>query len=457
MKRALGFFLALIMLLSAVPAFAANVRTSGPYTYEIKGNGTITITAFNWAENEGDIYIPNMLDGYVVAGIGDNAFRFSGNSNTSVHITLPNGIKTIGDFAFWMSNIASINIPESVQHIGKGAFVGCFNAQFKLAPNHPYFATEYGVLYNKARKAIIAYAGGVNTHYTIPEGIQAIEDYAFAYCAGMPGVEIELHFPTTLKSIGNYAFYGSRFAFGNESWGAQMNFADTGIESIGDYAFANTTWVPLRDSQEINFPASLQHIGEHSFEGVSVASGQSLFVFPQDCMITVIPDYAFYNMSDSVSVVVLSPITVVGNYAFYKDFGEYPSGKEYPASTLSMDHLSQIDCADIESIGEYSGFGFVFNVQPLPEQLTTLPAGFLTRGAFISELPETVTHIQSNAFSRMIANFKLPASLQTIAVDAFTRDTTFIVVAGSYAELWASENGFAYSIEGQDNMNWLND
>ena len=54
---------------------ASNTRTSGLYTYEFKGNGTLRIVDFNWEASQGDIYIPSMIDGYEVAIIGERAFE----------------------------------------------------------------------------------------------------------------------------------------------------------------------------------------------------------------------------------------------------------------------------------------------------------------------------------------------------------------------------------------------
>ena len=141
MKKILALVLACVLLLTALPALADNVRTSGLYTYEIKGNGTITITDFDWKANgDADIYIPNLIDGYTVTGIGDGAFRYYDEELTSknaddyfddyikdvsVAVTIPDTIKTIGTKAFWLSNISTINIPNSVGLIGEGAFAGC--------------------------------------------------------------------------------------------------------------------------------------------------------------------------------------------------------------------------------------------------------------------------------------------------------------------------------------------
>lgn len=85
--------------------------------------------------------------------------------------------------------------------------------------------------------------------------------------------------------------------------------------------------------------------------------------------------------------------------------------------------------------------------------LTTIPAGL---NPYVKSLPPTVTAIKSGAYTDVVSNFRLSTSLKDIAVDAFPKGSTFIVDAGSYAELWCSENGFGYSIEGQNNLDWLN-
>lgn len=182
MKKMLAVVLACVLLLTAIPAMAAdNVRTSGLYTYEIKGNGTITITDFDWDNNNGDIYIPNMIDGYTVTAIGDEAFaKDTYEKKTYYSVTLPEGIKTIGEKAFFQANISAINLPSTLQQIGSAAFASCPECQFKLTVNHPYFAVIDDGLYNKANKELIAYSVDRTEHrIKIPEGIQMIGSYAF--------------------------------------------------------------------------------------------------------------------------------------------------------------------------------------------------------------------------------------------------------------------------------------
>lgn len=129
MKRLLALCMTVFLLLAASSALADTTRASGLYTYQIKGNGTITITGFDWDKNgTDDIYVPNMIDGYTVTAIGDEAFKCDKLQRTSwytsstankfktVSVTLPESIKSIGEKAFWNSTLLEINILDAVQY-----------------------------------------------------------------------------------------------------------------------------------------------------------------------------------------------------------------------------------------------------------------------------------------------------------------------------------------------------
>lgn len=154
MKRFAGLILVFVMLLAALPALADETRTSGDFQYTLKSNGTATIVGYTGSGDS--IIIPQMLDGYTVTAIGDSAFKhqYSFGKNYS-SVTLPDTIKSIGEFAFWNTNITSINLPDGLENIGKGAFVGCNSITYRMSANHPTFAVIEGALYNKSQKKLI--------------------------------------------------------------------------------------------------------------------------------------------------------------------------------------------------------------------------------------------------------------------------------------------------------------
>lgn len=94
-----------------------------------------------------------------------------------VHVVIPEGVTTIGNFAFYASGkLTSVSIPESVTTIGDCAFHAC--------------------------KGL--------TSVTIPNSVTTISDYAFSGCSGLTTVTI----PEGVNTIGRSAFRDcSRLSF----------------------------------------------------------------------------------------------------------------------------------------------------------------------------------------------------------------------------------------------------
>ena len=447
MKKLFTFMLVCALLMVALPALADNVRTSGPYTYEIKGNGTITITAFDWSQNEGDIFIPNMIDGYTVTAIGDSAF--AEKYVKSVAVNIPDSVKSIGKFAFKDTGIREINIHNNLQMIGDGAFIGC-DCQFKISPNHSKFAVIGSALYNKPQKELIAYYGEVNT-FTIPEGILSIAPYAL-----YENHTLNIVFPSTLKTIGDYALY-SVFIKLPKLYDIPMsgaapvgNLLPDGLQSIGDYAFANAGFYGYNSQTNpaIYIPSSVETIGVSAFRAAKVYNIHnylSIYI-GADSALRHIPQDAFRHADAYIEI--RCPITSIGDYAFSDITSNINWGSVY------IDKF-----ADVSSIGEGAFYLKSYSTSSkrnggggFPSQITTVPKLFNV----VTTLPNTVEAIPSQAYTFAVKDYYLPASVEEIATDAFPKGSSFVVEAGSYAEFWCSENGFGYTIEGQDALDWLN-
>ena len=101
-----------------------------------------------------------------------------------------------------------------------------------------------------------AFSGNKSVHLlTLPEGLETIQDYAFASCNALRFVDC----PDTVRSIGAHAF---ERGFQGESfdWSA-------GLETIGESAFQNTAL-----SHDLILPYGLKTIGDSAFEGIRWAS-----------------------------------------------------------------------------------------------------------------------------------------------------------------------------------------
>jgi len=456
MKRCCYLLLTALLLMLASTASAA---TSGNFKYEIKGNGTATITGYSGASDE-NIIIPQMVDGYTVAAIGDKAFYKDGkNRKIGISVTLPETVQSIGDFAFWNANVTSINLPDGLESIGKGVFVGCDEIVYRVSANHPMFAVIDGALYNKAKKELIQGKEGTS----IPEGIRIIGDYA-CYRISKCGIQQgQMALPSTIEEIGDYAF--------SESWNNELSYDDAQqsqswgekIRKIGDHAFENTvvgnSWI---DEVIFQIPDSVEEIGEACFKNFEVlARKRGVISIGAESKLRNIPDEAFYKdkmISGLGGVTYIrcdAPISSIGEYAFSHRNNRI-------IEKLNLEHIESIgkyafDAACIQFFVKIPGSCKVISEGAFRNAVSTIVYNQVSVNRI--ELSDGIEKIESQAFqnSAIMQPVYLPESLEDIATDAFDSDCQFIVEKGSYAYRWASENAYNYTINGEEqNLDWLN-
>ncbi len=122
------------------------------------------------------------------------------------YLTLGKGVKTIDAMAFYNSGIKSVDLAASVTKIAPGAFYGG-SVTGVTAEDSPAFTVTDGALCTKDGKTLLAwfpadpYAEQPQTDFAVPDGVETIADYAFAFA---PLQRITL--PDSLKEIGAYAF-----------------------------------------------------------------------------------------------------------------------------------------------------------------------------------------------------------------------------------------------------------
>ncbi len=172
------------------------------------------------------------------------------------------------------------------------------------------------------------------TKVVIPEGVTAIEEYAFAKLTALE----EVVFPSTLKRIGVGAFYGcekltkvnlENVKFINEKAFAECNLSQVNLDSIvaiGTYAFEKNKIGKLelpasaqsldagafRDNTMLNsveFKASKIKIGEEVFSGCTSLIRVNINA-------AVIPARAFFRCSGLKYVTLGRDVTVIGEEAF---------------------------------------------------------------------------------------------------------------------------------------------
>ena len=512
MKKGLTLLLLIILLSVCVFALADDTRTSGLYTYSIKGNGTVSIIDYDWSKSSGDIYIPSMLDGYSVTTIGEEAFAYGKNVNKNeALVVIPDSITIIGEKAFYNSPISTVSIPASVQSIGKAAFAYCDITQFIVDQKQPYFATVDGVLYDKRNKALLAHPQNKTISNKIPEGILIISEYAFsgmtigqsnspALCLTdiLPSTltRIEPHafenctlyystnnassgiiyynstansltlFPQKLTAIGEYAFAGCVFKCNSYSAPESIVMADN-LEEIGDYAFSDCKFYDGFEYDLIVSKTDMERIGKFAFaSSVMFSTGNERMKVRINLpgAIEEIGENAFFE-THPVCIKEGTEIKALGVAAFrntivYTEMKKEKYQDEVPISLSIHGKIKKIPSL---------AFAYKFDDELNTVETINIQEGIATieESAFIGRkslqtvlLPMTLTEIGDNAFSgcQKLLEIKLPESVMKIGDGAFERQfITLIVKENSYAALWASENGYNYRYEeNEDSLDWLN-
>ncbi len=176
--------------------------------------------------------------------VGDSAFAdYAGEE-----LILPSSLKCVERRAFAFSNnlIKDLKIPASLVEMDPTAFGSCAKLEnFVVDPQNPKFESEDGVIYTETENG--------KCLYLYPAGKNWFEDY---------------YVEDTVKSIGEYAFWGSRVG----SISGMEN-----VSVIGNRAF----WV-CEALQSIELSDTLEKIGKGAFENCSSLTNLIYYGSSQD-------------------------------------------------------------------------------------------------------------------------------------------------------------------------------
>jgi len=175
----------------------ASVTSIGDFVFAGSSNLTSIIVDannLNYASQDGILYNNAKTEMITVP---------AGISGT---VTIPDGVTSIGDYTFnGCHNLIEIIIPASVSSIGGWAFRMLDNfTNIVVDANSLHYASQDGILYNKAKTEILAVPQKVQGTVTIPNGVTSIDDYVFQNCGNL----IEITIPDSVISIGSGAFQG---------------------------------------------------------------------------------------------------------------------------------------------------------------------------------------------------------------------------------------------------------
>ena len=314
-------------------------------------------------------------------------------------VDIPSNITNISDYAFYGSNLESINIPSTISSIGTKAFGNCTSlTTIFVHVDNPNYKSEDNVLFNKTGNELICYpAGKTETSYTILAGVTSIAEEAFAYNTHLTTIPSS---SATSFSIGTYAF---------KNCIALSSIALTGVASIADYAFN----------------------GCNALETVSITGNGS----------TTIGAQAFYQRT-ALTTVTLTNIASIGSNAF--------SG---------CTSLSSLTINGSTDIGYAAFYGAPLTTTLSLTGVTGIgDHSFEYCGMSSITLPETLTTIGLQAFGicTSLTGINIPASVEAIDGSALLgcSNLATITVGAGNTHYLANDN-ILFSQDGSGNITGL--
>ncbi|MGN1120504.1 MAG: leucine-rich repeat protein [Oscillospiraceae bacterium] len=252
----------------SLTASAEIFEENGFYYTVTDGNATIT----GYSSAESNVTIPKTLGGYTVTSIGDDAFFWTDITS----VVIPDSVKTIGEDAFGLcESLESISIPNSVTSIGEGAFESCISL----------------------------------TSIKIPESVTAINKGTFHYCSSLKSIYIP---GNVLYIYGDNPFLGCKSLTDiTVSEDCVYYSSDDGIlfsddkERLISYP-AGKTDTSYTVPGEVYFIEDSAFNGCDSLESVIISDGVGF-----------ISEYAFRDCTSLSRVVIPESVDYIGSVAFY--------------------------------------------------------------------------------------------------------------------------------------------
>jgi len=449
-KPTLAFLLAFVMIFGTAPLAGfveldlnwpgrlnfdwlkveASAYSEGIYTYEV-ASGKATITDCDNSAS-GAISIPSTLGGYPVTSIGDWAFE---GCTGLTSVIIPDSVTSIGEYAYYgCYGLTSVTIPDSLTSIGGGAFGDCSGlTAITVGSGNTAYESIDGVLFNKAKTILILVPGGKEGAYSIPNSVTSIGGSAFYSCTGLTSVTI----PDSVTSIGESAFC--------VCYGLTSVIIPDSVTSIGEYAFYGCYGLT-----SVTIPDFVMSIGDRAFGD---CSGLTAITVGQGNTAYASIDGVLFNKEKTILIQV--PGGKEGAYSipnFVASIGE--------SAFYGCTGLTSVTIPDsVTSIGE-SAFCVCYHLTSviIPDSVTSIgdKTFYYCTGLTSVTIPDSVTSIGGYAFYGCsgLTGVTIPDSVTSIGDEAFNGciNLTIFGVPGSYAEIYANDNGINFSPLEEDAM-----
>lgn len=261
-------------------------------------------------------------------------------------VTIPEGVKSINERAFFRADISSIHIPESVTSIGYQAFEGCKNLKSVNLP-------EGLTLIDNSTFEQCSELSDIK----IPKSVNIIGDEAFLGCSKLAAPSL----PNGLTVIGNGAFVLCNFT--------SIDIPDS-VTSIGEGAFRSCP-----ELESIKLPDGVTEIKKCTFERCPKLTQIDI---PDS--VTIIESGAFLQCTSLKSIRLPKSLTKIGNAAIGQGaFCECTSLESIviPEGVTEIGHKTFYDCTSLAQID-------------LPSSLTKVGESAFSTRKLYENYPDTI-------------------------------------------------------------------
>lgn len=317
---------------------------AGDFAYTVEDDQA-TLRAYLGSNCE--IQLPDTLDGFPVTAIGPDALAFysawqevtdresgsitgSGGAVLGItetcRVTVPEGVTSIGDRAFYGSRLSSLTLPSTLRKMGDQALAFCNDlAELSVSEENPSFRALDGALYTGDMTTLLHVsartpddgsenaphpAGSSADHifrkeYTLPASVTAVRPGAFLGCTWLE---------TFFVAEGNPAFAAEKGSLTTLDGQALIAYPP-GTE-IGQVPETVTKLAPWSFGGVRSMPDRMRHLLAHVTElseNAFAFSGFSRAVLPE--AVTKIPERTFFG-SSITEAVIPAGVTEIGADAF---------------------------------------------------------------------------------------------------------------------------------------------
>lgn len=381
----------------------ADQSLTGSYTVR-EGTRIIANSAFADCTNLTDIHLPDGL-----TSIGFTAFSNTGHANNAENwennvlyidtyaicarqelsgsYLIKDGTTLIAMHAFVDCNVTEIIIPDSVEHIGLGAFMNCERLKNVTLPNN-LRSISYGTFFGCFQLTDIA----------IPTSVLLIQTLAFGSCSQLANIDI----PENVRLIGRSVFSSTHIT---------ALFIPKNVSYIGDLAFTycnNLAEIQV-DPNNINY-TSIDGVlfNKTQTKLIQYPAGKQNTSYAVPESVSALGNYAFACNAYLASVTIPDTVNNIGISAFYcctsltdinipDGITSIQEGSFYNCSSLTTISIPE----SVIIIGD-NAFGCCWDLSyvTIPDQVTTIGAYAFNQCNLTSiTIPNSVTTIGISAFA----------------------------------------------------------